>query len=487
MLQQGKFKYNGSIQSLKSYSDLNDEAAHLYRIGQFDTASEKAVLPGVQIKNLVKRYSNKNAVDGLDLTLYESQITTLLGHSGAGKTSTVSVLTGLYPPTSGDCVLYGKSIVRDMTAARQSIGLVPQQNQFFDSLTVIENLTFFQRIKGIRPTLDRIEAAAEEIGLTDYLRTTSSALSGGNKRKLSVAIALIGNPKVLILDEPTSSMDPHSRRAVWELLRRKRTGRVTLLTTHFMDEADLLSDTVAIMAEGKLLCCGSPSSLKQRFGLGYTLTVVQDPTPSSSDEEHGLEHSSPMAGRLSTLKNQQERLSVFLKQEISTMECNVSGREMKFRFDYGSEGLFPGIFDKLEAEKDSLGISAYGVTNCSLEEVFVRASQGDNFMKGDSAQEARSEESTDGDSNSSPVEDRNEDQTASLDFFDRDECQHLSPIRQVGLLYKKRFTIQKRDVKGFAAQIVLPVLTILLVLLVLTLEPPCKICLLFHVIRVFVL
>lgn len=112
----------------------------------------------------------------------------------------MSVLTGLYPPTSGDCTIYGKSIVHNLMEARESIGICPQHNVLFDCLTVYEHIAFFQRIKGIRPTAVRIRALADEIGLTEYLRTSSSALSGGNKRKLSVAIALCGNPRVLVLD-----------------------------------------------------------------------------------------------------------------------------------------------------------------------------------------------------------------------------------------------------------------------------------------------
>jgi ABC-type multidrug transport system ATPase subunit len=117
-----------------------------------------------------------------------------------GKTTTVSVLTGLYPPTSGDCTIYGKSIVHNLIQARESIGICPQHNVLFDCLTVYEHIAFFQRIKGIRPTAAKIRALAEEIGLMEYVRTSSSALSGGNKRKLSVAIALSGEPRVLVLD-----------------------------------------------------------------------------------------------------------------------------------------------------------------------------------------------------------------------------------------------------------------------------------------------
>jgi ATP-binding cassette subfamily A (ABC1) protein 3 len=151
------------------------------------------------------------------------------GSNGAGKTSTVSILTGLLRPTSGDCLLYGNSIVNDPAIARRSLGICPQHNVLFDSLTVTEHLYFFLRIKGIMPNAATVRSNAQEVGLGEFLKTTSIALSGGNKRKLSVAIALSGDPSVLVLDEPTSAMDPHSRRAIWDLIREKRLNRVTFL------------------------------------------------------------------------------------------------------------------------------------------------------------------------------------------------------------------------------------------------------------------
>jgi ATP-binding cassette subfamily A (ABC1) protein 3 len=200
--------------------------------------ADSSLAPQIQIHNLVKQYNNKAsvkpAVNDLNFTLYESQITTLLGHNGSGKSTTVSLLTGLFAPTSGDCVIYGHSIVSHPTEARCSVGICSQQNILFDRLTVLETIFFFRRIKGVRSNLAEVRAHAEEIGLHDFFHTTASSLSGGNKRKLSLAIALCGDPKFLILDEPTSGMDPSSRRACWDVLRKKRSGRVILLTTHFM-------------------------------------------------------------------------------------------------------------------------------------------------------------------------------------------------------------------------------------------------------------
>jgi ABC-type Na+ transport system ATPase subunit NatA len=193
----------------------------------------------VLISNLTKHYSGAPvpSVDDMSLTMYEDQIMCLLGHNGAGKTTTISVLTGLYPATSGECTIYGKKISTSLSAVRASCGICPQHNVLFPELTVAEHIVFFNAIKGATCTADAVSKAAQDVGLGDKLSALSATLSGGMKRKLSVCIALCGNPKFLLLDEPTSGMDPYSRRATWELLRKSKKNRVTLLTTHFMDEA----------------------------------------------------------------------------------------------------------------------------------------------------------------------------------------------------------------------------------------------------------
>jgi ABC-type multidrug transport system ATPase subunit len=375
-------------------------------------------------------------------------------------------LTGLFPPISGDCIIYGRSIVDDLQEARQSIGICPQHNVLFDCLTVSEHLAFFMRIKGIRPNSAKVRSHAEEIGLTDYISTTSSALSGGNKRKLSVAIALSGDPSVLVLDEPTSAMDPHSRRAVWELLRAKRKGRVTLLTTHFMDEAELLSDRIAVMKEGKLQCCGSALFLKARFGLGYNLTVVLEPSESSSDEEAGYQNLLEVKPKESCFFSQRDRLAEFLKERIpNTQLVRTSGKEVTFRFPQGTESLFPAAFDALEVERNSLGVGAYGIQNSSLEEVFLQLADDEDAGSSDEHKNDPQGEHTQADAEPvHPIEETGD--------VTQVRHGHLSPLHQIGLLYTKRFIIQKRDIKGAFCTIILPVLVVALVLLILMVEPP---------------
>jgi ATP-binding cassette subfamily A (ABC1) protein 3 len=215
--------------------------------------------------------------------MYEGQITALLGHNGAGKTTTMSVLTGLYTPTSGDAVINGYSILTDMDEIRKNLGLCPQHNVLFERLTVKEHLILFGMLKGgkYKKLKEEIQEYLSDLHLEDKIDVPVSDLSGGMKRKLSVAIALIAGSKFVVLDEPTSGMDPYARRAIWALLAKHKKGRTILLTTHYMDEADVLGDRIAIMAEGKLLTSGSSFFLKSRFGVGYHLTMVKGRDASS--------------------------------------------------------------------------------------------------------------------------------------------------------------------------------------------------------------
>ncbi len=304
------------------YVDGNEIHAADPEDGTVEEVSEDAK---VLISNLVKIYNPKKppAVNNLNLSMYESEITCLLGHNGAGKSSTISVLTGLYPPTKGDCIIYNKSIIHDLALVRLSMGVCPQQNVLFHNLTVLEHLRFFERIKGV--SSHGLEDRAREVGLGDFLNTKAGQLSGGNKRKLQLAIALAGEPKIVLLDEPTSGMDPYSRRATWDLLRKKRRGRIILLTTHFMDEAEVLADRVAILKGGSLQCFGSVLFLKERFGLGYNITMIIE------NEDDGS------ATAMTEIRN---NISVFMENAVpGTRFIRESARELVYRFPPGSEAL----------------------------------------------------------------------------------------------------------------------------------------------------
>ncbi|XP_075928260.1 phospholipid-transporting ATPase ABCA3 isoform X2 [Petromyzon marinus] len=310
---------------------------------------------GVKIQGLRKVFGKgrheKEAVKGLTLNMYEGQITALLGHNGAGKTTTLSILTGLFPPSGGTALVNGYDIRYDMTLVRKSLGLCPQHDVLFPDLTVEEHLSFFAKLKGCpyERVPDEVSAMLTALQLEDKRQARASALSGGMKRKLSIGIAFIGDPKVVLLDEPTSGMDPCARRATWELLQRQRAGRTVLLTTHFMEEADVLGDRVAIVAHGRLQCCGSSLFLKRKYGAGYHMVVVKQPEADVA------------------------WISKLVHSHVP--EANLSsnaGAELAYIMPADTSHRFEGLFTELERRRDELGINSYGVSVTTMEEVFLR-------------------------------------------------------------------------------------------------------------------
>ncbi|KAJ3173896.1 ATP-binding cassette sub- A member 5 [Geranomyces variabilis] len=234
----------------------------------------------VQIKCLRKVFSKRKqrvAVDDATLHINEGEIFVLLGHNGAGKSTLVNILCGLIPPTRGTASLFGFDIRHDMPQIRQLLGICPQQDVLLDKLTVTEHLRVFAGIKGLGegPELEaRIAKVMKEVDLEAKEHAAAETLSGGLKRRLSVALALIGNPLFLILDEPSTGMSPESRRQLWRILSTAKAQRCTLLTTHYMDEADALASRTAILSHGRVQCLGTTMFLKKRFGIGYRLDVT---------------------------------------------------------------------------------------------------------------------------------------------------------------------------------------------------------------------
>uniref|UniRef100_A0A8C5SUR6 ABC transporter domain-containing protein n=1 Tax=Laticauda laticaudata TaxID=8630 RepID=A0A8C5SUR6_LATLA len=258
---------------------------------------------------------------------------------------------GLYPPTSGQAYINGYEISQDMVLIRKSLGLCPQHDVLFDHMTVEEHLYFYSGLKGFpaEKCPGEIAHILHILNLQEKRGTLSKALSGGMKRKLSIAIALIGDSKVVMLDEPTSGMDPVSRRATWELLQQQRRTRTILLTTHFMDEADLLGDRIAIMAKGELQCCGSSLFLKHKYGAGYHMVMVKEPYCNLGEISHLIYHYVPNA----------------------SLESNV-GAELSFILPKESTHKFEALFTELELRREELGIASYGASVTTMEEVFLR-------------------------------------------------------------------------------------------------------------------
>ncbi|GFY44553.1 ATP-binding cassette sub-family A member 3 [Trichonephila inaurata madagascariensis] len=310
--------------------------------------------PGVIIQNLSKEFrsglTSKVAVNNVSLNIYRGQITALLGHNGAGKTTTINILTGLFTPTSGTASINGLDILADTFNARRGLGVCPQHNVLFDTLTVEEHLKIYAAMKGVQwGNLNaEITQVLNILKLSEKRNELIKNLSGGMKRKLSLGIAIVGGSKVLFLDEPTSGMDVEARRSVWDALLDIRHTRTIILTTHYMEEADILGDRIAIMAEGEIQCCGSPMFLKQKFGTGYHLHVVKN----SDFDLQGLR-------------------SLLQKYIPEASIRNELEKEISFSLTSDTGGAFGDLFEELESKKQKLGVISFGITVTTMEDVFL--------------------------------------------------------------------------------------------------------------------
>ncbi|HEX2656727.1 MAG TPA: ABC transporter ATP-binding protein [Polyangia bacterium] len=228
----------------------------------------------IRIQGLVKTYGDVVAVNGLDLDIRRGECFGLLGPNGAGKTTTVEIMEGLTAPTAGTVELLGKRWDRDGDALRERIGVSLQETKLFEKLTVEETLWLFRSFYAPARALG-VEALLTEMQLSEKRSAQVQKLSGGQRQRLAVALGVMGDPDVLFLDEPTTGLDPQSRRALWDTVAALRErGKTVVLTTHYMDEAERLCDRVAIVDHGKLIAIGTPGELIDGIG-GHHLVELE--------------------------------------------------------------------------------------------------------------------------------------------------------------------------------------------------------------------
>ncbi|XP_022661636.1 ATP-binding cassette sub-family A member 3-like isoform X5 [Varroa destructor] len=319
--------------------------------------------PAIEICDVTYRCDNKKVLSNLSLEFYQKEISVLLGHNGAGKTTAMSILAGLLPPTSGKVYINGLNVQKNTTAARRDIGLCPQHNALFDDLTVREHLVFFARIRGAN-SQNAEKEANESIMQFEFFPqegVLARNLSAGIKRRLCMANAMIGGSSIVILDEPTTGMDPEVRRRVWTILQEARQDRTILMTTHDMNEADFLGDRIAILANGKLKCTGSPIFLKKAFETGYNLRCMK-------------------SGPNTSVKSIVERLQICLDDDQVRLVSEV-GLEFTINLGFPNAAEFIKLFRDLETNKDKLGIASWGVSVTTIEDVFLKVDQlGDDLQ-----------------------------------------------------------------------------------------------------------
>src|SRR5213083_1878230 len=229
----------------------------------------------IEVRGLIKRYPDITAVDGIDFDVNRGEVFSLLGPNGAGKTTTVEILEGLRDPTAGEARVLGQDVRSGYRRIRERVGVLPQDFEPFDRLRPREAVAYWARLFDRTLTKEEVAGLIRTVGLADRADTLAMNLSGGERRRLGIAMSLVGKPKLVFLDEPTTGLDPGARRELWGLIRQlKSEGTTILLTTHYLDEAEQLADDVAIMNHGKIVARGSPASLITQFGAGAVIVLA---------------------------------------------------------------------------------------------------------------------------------------------------------------------------------------------------------------------
>ena len=297
------------------------------------------------------------AVRSLSLQIPHGQCFGFLGVNGAGKTTTLSILTGDIEPTKGDAWIAGRSVVDEMEQVQRNIGYCPQFDPLLELLTGRETIRMFALLKGVpRDSVDRlVDHYLDIVGLKRFSDRVAGSYSGGNKRKLSLAIALVGRPRVVMLDEPSTGMDPVARRQMWDIISAQSRNRCFILTTHAMEEAEALCGRIGIMVNGVLCCLGSSQHLKMKYGANYE-----------------AEFKVQAAGDLATRRARVDRLQRFMTETFPGAELEEShGTLLKYKMPKQSDISLSEAFGRIERAKVALYIADYSLTQATLEQIFV--------------------------------------------------------------------------------------------------------------------
>ncbi|XP_072571334.1 uncharacterized protein abca12 isoform X2 [Paramormyrops kingsleyae] len=420
------------------------------------TEEEFSGLPvGVNLHGLTKMYGDRAAIQNLNVCFYEGHVTTLLGHNGAGKTTTMSLLTGLFGPSSGSIEVYGKDMQGSISEVRKELGVCMQYDVLFDHLSTKEHLLLYGQIKAPHWThqelKEQVRKILQETGLYNHRHKRVGSLSGGMKRKLSISIAFIGGSRLVVLDEPTTGVDPCSRRNIWDIIIHQKKERTIILSTHHLDEAEVLSDRIAFLERGGLKCCGSPFYLKDKLAQGYNLTLTKKVQVNSKE------------------KFDNERVKAFVQSYIP--EAHLKEGEvgdMVFMlppFSSQNALAYRTLLSNLDSNLDALQLGCYGISDTTLEEVFLQLTK-DNTQDDEGGSHSASESVLDLSTNRDSMPEE-----LSVSSYNLDDRQTLtgSPIvrgvaligQRVAAMLLKRVHHSRRDWKGLFAQVLLPVLFVI--------------------------
>ena len=407
----------------------NFESEEIYR----DKTKKDDVL---KISNIVKTFEDgKTAVNDLNINFYKDEIFALLGHNGAGKTTLISMLTGLYEATQGQAFYDGDDILLgdNMDKFRLKIGICPQHDILFDDLTIKEHLNMFSIFKGFpsEKINEEVERTINDFQLNEIQDMVVEDLSAGQKRQLSIAIALIGGSKIIFLDEPSSGMDISSRRNLWEILKRQSEHKIIILTTHYMEEASVLGNRIGILSEGKMKCIGTPLFLIERFGKFMCINIFKEENANNDDIINYMK---------SKIKEPQyEILSEEIIIRISKSEYNNGG------------GLnLKEFFEDLDNNLINLKIKSYRVSMPTLEDVFLNvASEENKRLKNERT--------------SVLTQSMKENQTILFSLDCKEDYSKKSKFCDDFVAsFKRRLILIRRDLKSFLMEILCPIALVLI-------------------------
>jgi len=310
----------------------------------------------LKVQNIAKSFKNGEVTQKVNnnvcFLVKEGDCFGLLGPNGAGKTTLLSILSGLLDSDSGTAIIDQYSIHTQISQAYSIMGFCPQHDVLFDLLTGREHLKIYSQIKGV--PADQIDHSVQDLihkfSLDEYADNLVKSFSGGNKRKLSTCLSLLGNPKIVFMDEPSTGMDPVTRREMWDVIASMKKGRAIILTTHSMTEADALCNQIGIMVSGTLRCLGSSQHLKNKYGSGYRLAI-----------KAAIRQTDQISEFVTNLYPSAK----FLNEMAGTINFEIPQKDVQL----------VQIFQSIESHKATLGINDYSVSQTSLEQVFLRFAQ----------------------------------------------------------------------------------------------------------------
>ncbi|XP_014485767.1 PREDICTED: ATP-binding cassette sub-family A member 1-like [Dinoponera quadriceps] len=408
----------------KNKISLDDEAGELDydKIGKenFEPVLGNALIPGIQIRDLKKSYTTNwlrkpqvHALRGISVDFYKGEITALLGHNGAGKTTLMSILTGVTDQTQGKVFINGKNIVEHLENIRNDLGLCPQENMVFPDLNVFEQIEFIGLLKAERKSRYQIRQDVDlllsKLKLSEKRDFLPSKLSGGQQRRLCLGMALIGDASIIILDEPTSGMDPETRRDTWDMILKLRGEKTILISTHNMEEADILGDRIAIIHIGRLKSFGTAMFLKKQHGHGHVEVTL-------------------------SIKSWCEPAKIINKFDPRTQQLSVDSEKMLLSVPYTAS--LPRSLDSVESEKKKLGVTGISVSLITLEQVFLKIAKNEDNGKH-----------------------LNELFTAPVDKIRGNELY----LQSLLALLSKKFTYTRKNLANLLAMLMFPLLSILLI------------------------